>query len=525
MAALAHMQTANPLTQQLHVALDTGLTASQVEENQRKYGKNGACGLYKLILTVADNDSFRRIPVPTPLPIQLPSLRAYSASGRAFSITPESCLSWRTSRRVRTRRPAYVKPIVILAILIANAWVGVVQETNAEKAIEALMEYSPDEAKVIRDGRVQKIHAVDLVLSDVISLVVGDKVPTDSCIISISSASFTVDQVPLTGESYSNPWVAKRLLYGMAVIAAGVASRTQAVFVPGLCPQPSTPLYSTFTLFLCSLITSSLFSRLHLPSLGIQHANHCYCNLRRNCSLRGRGFSQAGGLPRMQAQERALFGDTDAENSLSLTGSPFLRGRPLRPSQTPLLQPSSASLCSVSCTQREVCREYSLCVEEVWSRLNELKLACFLGQQEERAQEECSGWAVKVVKGNLGSWDGNWGLGREQQEDKGKLASFQLGLIESSEVCALKQGMNAGSTHLRSASQEQYRRSLKAVSPSSLSQTLAQKQGRRDWASSRALQAADLILPLAGSTSSVLAGARASRASEHIFPDLASLSG
>ncbi|BGO89376.1 hypothetical protein NBRC10512v2_001328 [Rhodotorula toruloides] len=175
MAALAHMQTANPLTQQLHVALDTGLTASQVEENQRKYGKNGACGLYKLILTVADNDSFRRIPVPTPLPIQLPSLRAYSASGRAFSITPESCLSWRTSRRVRTRRPAYVKPIVILAILIANAWVGVVQETNAEKAIEALMEYSPDEAKVIRDGRVQKIHAVDLVLSDVISLVVGDK--------------------------------------------------------------------------------------------------------------------------------------------------------------------------------------------------------------------------------------------------------------------------------------------------------------------------------------------------------------
>jgi Ca2+ transporting ATPase len=119
---------------------------------------------------------------------------------------------------------AYVEPIVILAILIANAWVGVVQETNAEKAIEvrpsgcsevakealtsgkvyqALMEYSPDEAKVLRDGRVQMIHAVDLVPGNVISLAVGDKVPADSRVVSISSASFTVDQALLTGESYS----------------------------------------------------------------------------------------------------------------------------------------------------------------------------------------------------------------------------------------------------------------------------------------------------------------------------------
>ncbi|PRQ73574.1 hypothetical protein AAT19DRAFT_15141 [Rhodotorula toruloides] len=40
MAALAHTQTADSLAQQLHVALDKGLTASQVEKNQCKYGKN-----------------------------------------------------------------------------------------------------------------------------------------------------------------------------------------------------------------------------------------------------------------------------------------------------------------------------------------------------------------------------------------------------------------------------------------------------------------------------------------------------
>jgi Ca2+ transporting ATPase len=128
---------------------------------------------------------------------------------------------------------AYVEPIVILLILIANAIVGVVQETNAEKAIEvstcrtdlsespaldwflphadlvgsqyrqALMEYSPDEAKVIRDGRALKIHASEVVPGDLITVAVGDKIPADARVVSVSSASFTIDQALLTGESQS----------------------------------------------------------------------------------------------------------------------------------------------------------------------------------------------------------------------------------------------------------------------------------------------------------------------------------
>ncbi|GEM09469.1 calcium-transporting ATPase [Rhodotorula toruloides] len=185
MAALAHTQTPDSLAQQLHVALDNGLTASQVAENQRKYGKNvlpeePSPPLWELILDQFKDQLVLILLASAGISLVL----AYLEEGE-------------------DKATAYVEPIVILAILIANAWVGVVQETNAEKAIEALMEYSPDEAKVLRDGRVQKIHAVDLVPGDVISLAVGDKVPADSRVVSISSASFTIDQALLTGESHS----------------------------------------------------------------------------------------------------------------------------------------------------------------------------------------------------------------------------------------------------------------------------------------------------------------------------------
>lgn len=91
----------------------------------------------------------------------------------------------------------------ILTILILNAVVGVSQESSAEKAIAALQEYSANEAKVIRNGKVTRVKAEELVPGDIITVAVGDRIPADCRLLAIQSNSFAADQAILTGESES----------------------------------------------------------------------------------------------------------------------------------------------------------------------------------------------------------------------------------------------------------------------------------------------------------------------------------
>lgn len=89
--------------------------------------------------------------------------------------------------------------IIIMAVVIINAVLGVYQESKAEKAIEALQEMAAATSKVLRDGNVVEIHSEDLVVGDVILLEAGDAVPADARI--IESASLKIEEAALTGES------------------------------------------------------------------------------------------------------------------------------------------------------------------------------------------------------------------------------------------------------------------------------------------------------------------------------------
>ncbi|MBA0578685.1 hypothetical protein Gorai_020960, partial [Gossypium raimondii] len=97
---------------------------------------------------------------------------------------------------------AFVEPLVIFLILIVNAIVGIWQESNAEKALEALKEIQSEQANVVRDGKkVSNLHAKELVPGDIVELRVGDKVPADMRVLTLISSTVRVEQGSLTGES------------------------------------------------------------------------------------------------------------------------------------------------------------------------------------------------------------------------------------------------------------------------------------------------------------------------------------
>ena len=93
----------------------------------------------------------------------------------------------------------WIEPLVIVAIVVFNALLGVLQESKAEAALDALQNMSAPSAKVLRDGRISVIPAADIVPGDIIELEAGDYIPADGRL--ISASSFHSDESSLTGES------------------------------------------------------------------------------------------------------------------------------------------------------------------------------------------------------------------------------------------------------------------------------------------------------------------------------------
>ena len=89
--------------------------------------------------------------------------------------------------------------IIILAVVIINSVLGVVQEAKSEQALEALQQMSAAQSKVIRDGKLVHLPSADLVPGDIVILEAGDSVPADCRV--LESASMKIEEAALTGES------------------------------------------------------------------------------------------------------------------------------------------------------------------------------------------------------------------------------------------------------------------------------------------------------------------------------------
>ncbi|PSS26263.1 Calcium-transporting ATPase, endoplasmic reticulum-type like [Actinidia chinensis var. chinensis] len=169
------------------VKLDKGLSTYEVEKRHEIYGwnelqKEKGKPLWRLVLEQFDDTLVKILLVAAFISFILAYLHGNETGESGFE--------------------AYVEPFVIVLILVLNAIVGVWQETNAEKALEALKEMQCESAKVLRDGYlVPDLPARELVPGDIVELRVGDKVPADMRIASLKTSTLRVEQSSLTGEA------------------------------------------------------------------------------------------------------------------------------------------------------------------------------------------------------------------------------------------------------------------------------------------------------------------------------------
>lgn len=161
---------------EMGVSIDKGLSSSEVENRLAEYGKNRLTSKKKKSLLAMFFDQFKSFMVVI-------LLVAAAVSGVIGVLHGEGLLD----------------TYIILGILLVNAIIGVVQERNAESSLEALNKMSSPHSKVLRNGEVSEVSAVEIVPGDIVVLDTGDIIPADLRL--IETINLKIQESALTGES------------------------------------------------------------------------------------------------------------------------------------------------------------------------------------------------------------------------------------------------------------------------------------------------------------------------------------
>ena len=155
---------------------DKGLTQREAAARQEKYGPNK---LKEAAKATALQRFFKQLKDPMLIIL----LAAAAVSAATDFIAGES----------------FTESIIILVVVLLNAILGVIQESKAEAAIEALQTMTAAKCKVLRDEKTEVLESSNLVPGDVVILEAGDAVPADGRL--IECASLKIEEAALTGES------------------------------------------------------------------------------------------------------------------------------------------------------------------------------------------------------------------------------------------------------------------------------------------------------------------------------------
>ena len=163
----------NELETDFDTNLQCGLSASKVEQNREKYGKNALQEKKKTPMILKFLAEFK-----DPLILIL-----IAAAIISVIVDPHE----------------WIESVIIMVVVLINAILGLYQENKAEKSLEALKKMIASTCKVIRDNTIQTIVTEELVVGDIILVEAGDSVPADARIIECSNLK--VEEAALTGES------------------------------------------------------------------------------------------------------------------------------------------------------------------------------------------------------------------------------------------------------------------------------------------------------------------------------------